>query len=135
MLTKFLYHHIKFKSKKVKQGNHTLKIDLADSFAKQIVGLMYRKSIAQNEGILFTFRSSGFQRIWMLNMNFAIDVVWADEAGKVVDIAKKLQPCKGMFGCEAYGPKTKAKYVLELKSGMSSRLGIKLGSSIGGLIW
>ncbi|MDE1827941.1 MAG: DUF192 domain-containing protein [Candidatus Micrarchaeota archaeon] len=135
MLTKILYHSLRFRSKKVRFARRLIKLDLADNFAEQIVGLMYRKKMGENEGMLFRFGSSGFQRIWMLNMNFAIDVVWADEAGKVVDIAKNLQPCNGMFGCEAYGPKARAKYVLELKSGMSARLGIKVGSSIGGLIW
>jgi len=134
MLTKFLYHRLRFKSKKARLADRILKIEIADSFAKQVVGLMYRNKISDNEGMLFKFGSSGFPSIWMLNMNFAIDVVWADSNGRVVDVARNLQPCSGMLGCEAYRPKIMAKYVLELKAGMSARLGIRIGSSIAGVI-
>ncbi len=92
-----------------------------------MVGLMYRKGIGRNEGMLFPLKIEGVSSaaIMMLNMKFAIDVVWLDSSCRVVDFAKGLKPSGSLLSLKTYSPKTRARYVLELNAGAISRLGIK----------
>lgn len=103
---------------------------LAKSFAQKSVGLMYRDSIRENEGMLFIFPFNHRWKIWMLNMKFPIDTVWLDDSCGVVHIERKMQPCKGIIGCRSYEPASGARYVIELRSGAAAKLRLKLGDTV-----
>jgi hypothetical protein len=115
-----------YKTKAIKYKGRTLRVELADSFTKQAVGLMYREKLGKADGMLFILSSEGINRasITMLNMKFAIDIVWLDSAGCVVDIVERAPPANSIF-TRPYAPKAKAKYVLELGSGQANKLKIK----------
>jgi len=110
----------------VKIGNTTVKAEIADTFAKKVKGLMFRKSLSEKEGMIFPFDQEGYQGIWMMNMSIPIDIIWMDKDKKVVDIVKDAQPCG--LTCESYTPKEKAMYVLEVKSNFTERHGVKIGT-------
>ena len=95
-----------------------------------MIGLMFREKLDKNKCMALIFPDDDFQGIWMRNMRFALDVVWADGKGKIVDIKENLQPCGSLFDFKTYVPKERAKYVVEFNSGTVKRNRIKKGSLI-----
>jgi hypothetical protein len=111
----------------VKIGNATVNAEVADTFARQIRGLMFRKSLDENDGMLFTFSSEGYQGIWMMNMSFPIDIIWINSTKGVVSIQKNAQPCT-LTSCPTYKPSGPAMFVLEVNAGFCGKHNIKVGS-------
>ncbi len=107
-----------------------IKVELADSYLKKMVGLMHRPAMGSNEGMLFTLGSPSISMasITMLNMRFSIDVVWLDGRLRIVDIARGLKPSRSIF--DAHAPKREASYVLELKAGAAARMRMRVGGSM-----
>ncbi len=94
--------------------------ELADTFLPRFRGLMFRKTIADDYALCIT----PCNQIHMLNMRFAIDVVYLDKSGTVIKTDVNVQPgkiCKTVKN---------AKCVIELKSFSASRLGIHTGDTI-----
>jgi len=89
---------------------------------------MFKKSLPEDEGMLFVFDEEGYHGFWMMNMSFPIDIIWINNEKKVVDIVKNAQPCK--FSCPSYKPKEKAMYVLEVNANFTEEHGIRIGSYI-----
>jgi hypothetical protein len=120
---------LRYRLVRVTWRNKAVKAYLADSFAKKMFGLMYRDRLERDRGMLFVLGRESVvgASIWMLNMRFSIDVVWMDRGGRVIDVAENLRPCASAFGCKTYAPRERAKYVLELNSGMARSLEIKRG--------
>lgn len=118
----------KYVTKKVKIGNTTIEAEIADTFTKQIKGLMFRKDLEKNKGMLFVFNNDSYQSIWMMNMSFPLDIIWIDAKHKIVDIVKDAQPC--MIFCTVYRPKEKARYVLEANAGFVDKHGIEIGDNV-----
>jgi len=83
-------------------------------------GLMYRKSIEEDQGMLFVFAGESFHSFWMKNMNFSIDILWLDEEKRIVHIEERVPPCSS-WDCPSYAPDLPAQYVLELQAGMVER--------------
>lgn len=106
---------------------------LAESFAQKAVGLMYRPSIKDNEGMLFKFPFNHEWKIWMLNMKFPIDVIWLDEKFRIVHIERGMQPCSNIFSCKSFSPDKQSRYVLELAAGVAARLKLRHGEPIEGI--
>ncbi|MEM3460009.1 MAG: DUF192 domain-containing protein [Candidatus Micrarchaeaceae archaeon] len=119
-----------YRHARIKYKSHLFDVLVADSFIKQALGLMYRSSIGDNEGMLFIFGRSARYGIWMHGMRFAIDIIWLDENKNIVEIISGARPCKGIFACKTYTPVKPAKYVLEIKSGMGRRAGMRIGGKV-----
>jgi uncharacterized membrane protein (UPF0127 family) len=114
--------------KTVKISNASVRAEIADTQSKMIEGLMSKKTLPDNEGMLFIFNDESRHGIWMMNMNFPIDIIWIDKDLKIIDIAEDAQPCK--FNCPIYKPDSKALYVLEVNSGFVSKNKLQTGDSI-----
>lgn len=98
----------------------TAKAQLADTFFSRFRGLMFRRSIADDYALYIT----PCNQIHMLNMRFAIDVVYLDDNGRVVKIDVNVQPnkiCKTVKN---------ARSVIEIKSFSAERFGINIGDTI-----
>ena len=91
------------------------------------MGLMFRPSLASDRGMLFVFERPDFQGIWMKNCRFPIDIVWLDEARKVVDVAAEVPPCKAE-PCPVYQPMARASYVVEMGAGQAAREKVSRGA-------
>ncbi len=76
---------------------------VADTAIKRMIGLMYRNGLEAGACMLFPFRSESMQGIWMRNMRFPIDIIWADARKRVVHVVDDAQPCRGMR-CKTYYP-------------------------------
>ena len=94
------------------------------------MGLMFRPSLASDHGMLFLFGESDFHTIWMKNCKFPIDIVWLDEAKKVVHVEASVPPCK-KDPCPTYQPMRRAAYVVEMNAGAAAHEKIVLGSALG----
>ncbi len=81
-------------------------------------GLQGRGSLADNHGMLFAFTSDGYQRFWMKEMKFAIDIIWIDNQHRIVSIVSSCPPCV-QDPCAIYVPSQKARYVLEVPAGFA----------------
>lgn len=95
----------------------TRNAETANTFFSRFLGLMFRKSIANDYALHIT----PCNQIHMLNMKFAIDVVYLSDSGEVIKIDVNVQPgkiCKSVRN---------AKSVIELKCFSAEKLGIKEG--------
>ena len=104
-------------------------VEIADTDKKREKGLMFRKSLDYNEGMLFIFEEEDFHTFWMKNTYIYLDLIWLDGSKKIVYYVENADPCKGE-PCEHYTPLQKAKYVLELNGGFIKKEKLKLGEKI-----
>lgn len=107
-------------------GGTRIKAEIVSTPEERALGLMFRDSLKDNEGMLFNFERLDFYAIWMKNMKFSIDIIWLSPEGKVVYIAANVPPCK-KDPCPSYQPYQKALYVLELAAGMAEKEHLKIG--------
>jgi hypothetical protein len=103
------------------------KVELARTPEEQEQGLMFRESLPERTGMLFLFPDAQPHRFWMKNTMIPLDMIWMDEAGKVLFISADTPPCKA-DPCPTYGPDAPARNVLEISGGMAAKEGIKVGT-------
>jgi hypothetical protein len=97
-----------------------LEVQIADSEPRRVRGLMFQDQLPFDQGMIFVFDDSGLYSLWMLNMQFSLDMIWFDQDGKVVHIEQDVPPCKTALEittCQSIVPDGEAKYVLEVTSG------------------
>ena|SRR3989338_6572263 len=114
--------------KTVKISGVTVKAEVADTQLKRIEGLMSKKALPHNGGMLFIFDAADYHRIWMMNMNFSIDILWIGKDLKIVDIAESAPPC--ILNCPVYSPDEKSLYVLEVNAGFVNENKLKIGDQV-----
>ena len=108
-------------------GMHRIRAELADTFPTRIQGLMHRKSLAPNAGMLFVFDQAEIQCMWMKNTLIPLSVAFIDAAGAIVNIAD-MQPHDETSHCAA----RPVPYALEMERGWFAKRGIKPGMKLGG---
>ncbi|MEK7080259.1 MAG: DUF192 domain-containing protein [Patescibacteria group bacterium] len=101
-------------------------VEIAKTPLELSQGLMFRKSLGQNKGMLFIFEKEGIYPFWMKNTLIPLDIIWIDENNKVVFISENTQPCP-QKDCLQIIPQAEAKYVLELNAGQAREAKIKIG--------
>ena len=99
----------------------TIELALTDGQMEQ--GLMFRRSLAPDAGMLFDFRVPTPVTMWMKNTLIPLDMVFLDASGRVVDIHERAVP----LSLVPIATKVPARYVVELNGGTVARLGIKPG--------
>lgn len=100
-------------------------LEVASTQAQREQGLMDRKSLAKDGGMIFVFDQPDYWSFWMHNTNIALDLVYLDSDGKVVDI-KPLKP----HDETAVYPRDKAAYAVELNAGTCKDVGLTVGDKI-----
>ena len=91
-------------------------------------GLMFRTTLAQNEGMLFVFPHVATETFWMKNTLIPLDMIFIDENSTIVSI-KHAVPC-AKDPCTLYNSGKPVKYVLEVNGNLTSRYEIKEGSKV-----
>ena len=92
-------------------------------------GYMERARVSDREGMLFLMEAPGYHPFWMKNCKVSLDILWLDDAWRIVHIERKLPPCS-QEPCPSYLPMRESLYVLEIQGGLADKQGIKLGDSI-----
>ena len=113
----------------IKIKNHIVTAKVVSSPEEQARGLMFKSSIADDEAMLFVYRSDEIYSFWMKNTKFALDIIWFDAGKKAVYIKENFSPCTEE-PCWIETPPRKARYVLEVKSGTVKKIAFKLGDQI-----
>ena len=88
-------------------------LDIADSEEKRSFGLMSRKKINTNSGMIFLWKDSKIRSFWMKNTYFNLDLFFLNDEGIIVEIYKNAKALDETY----ISSKKKVKYVIELKSG------------------
>jgi uncharacterized protein len=104
-----------------------VKLAIRDDELKQ--GLMFRKSLDQNRGMLFVFKKEDKYPFWMKNTLIPLDIIWINAEKEVVFINKNTQPCLENY-CQSIKPDKNAKYVLEINSGLTDKINLNLGDKL-----
>jgi len=105
-----------------KKNNITVYLEVADTEKKREYGLMNRKSMPKNHGMIFIFPKPEILRFWMKNTLIPLDMIFLNH-GRVVAVIADVPPCKTSF-CRSYGPDLLADEVIELNAGMTKQLEI-----------
>lgn len=105
----------------------SIKAELAITAKERMKGLSGRRSLKDDEGMLFVFERPDFHTFWMKDMNFPIDIIWISEEMRIADIARDARP--ESFP-ENFLPKRQAKYVLEVNSGWAEKNGAEEGDIV-----
>lgn len=90
-------------------------------------GLMFRPKLPDDRGMLLIFSEERLPNIWMMNTLVALDIVYLDRTGRVVDVVTDAQPCPGE-PCPRFTPKLPAQAVLEIPAGGSTQHSIVEGT-------
>src|SRR5690606_18223556 len=109
-------------------GIHRIRAEVADSPAERARGLMMRKSLAPNSGMLFVFPQAAVHCFWMKNTLIPLSIAFLDGDGTIVTLAD-MEPHDETSHC----PARAVRYALEMEQGWFARRGIKTGDRIGGL--
>lgn len=108
-------------------GGKTFKVELATTSEKQALGLMFRDSMPEDEGMLFIFPNEAPRSFWMKNTRIPLDIMYFDKNLKMVSLSANTPPCR-VSRCPSYPSSGPAMYVLELNAGKAGELGVGPGS-------
>lgn len=107
---------------------HQLEAELALTAEERQLGLMFRKSLAENQGMIFQFTHADYYCMWMKNTLIPLSIAFIDEQGKIINI-EEMQANSEQTTCA----KSKARYALEMNTGWYSQRQIKAGQKVDGL--
>ena len=107
-------------------GPRKLHVELATSPPQLEQGLMFRRTLAPDAGMLFDFKTPSPVSMWMKNTFIPLDMVFIDAGGRIINIAERTVP-QSLDPVAAAGP---ARAVLEVNGGTAARLGIKPGDRV-----
>lgn len=101
-------------------------IEIADTDAKREQGLMYRRQMEQNRGMLFVFDDVDLRSFWMKNTYLPLDILYLNAQKKIVKICENMptlneQPIPSDFP---------AKYVIEVNAGFCALNRISVGDGM-----
>lgn len=111
---------------KTSKGSFAFQVEIADSPNEREYGLMCRRSLAADHGMLFIFSRAEPQMFWMRNTLIPLDIVYIGADGRVVSISRSVQPLDES-GAPSAGP---AKYVLEIPGGRAAQIGLLPGDRV-----
>ena len=112
----------------LRAGMHLIRAEVAADYSTRGRGLMFRKSLAPNGGMLFIFDAPEIHCMWMKNTYIALSVAFLDAQGAIINIAD-MQPHSEQSHCAA----RPALYALEMNRGWFAQRGIKPGMRLGGI--
>lgn len=124
---------VEFPRGTIKIDDVVLEVQIADTEPRRVRGLMFQNQLPYDEGMIFVFNESGVYSLWMLNMQFSLDMIWFDSEGNVVHIEHDIPPCKSpaeIMACQSIIPSGEAKYILEVTSGFVQKFGITKESKL-----
>lgn len=117
----------KLPTTEIMAGMHRIQAMVAQTPDERSTGLMYRKEMAPNEGMLFIFEQPATQCFWMKNTLLPLSAAFIQDDGRIVNIAD-MKP----QSTESHCSKEPVRYVLEMHQGWFAKRGLKAGSQLTG---
>lgn|SRR5690242_4341193 len=117
-----------FRTSHVRVASHPLKVELAVTEEQRERGLMFRKQMGRDDGMLFVFDEPAYQSMWMKNTLIPLSVAFLDGDGRILNILD-MQP-ETLDTHTSAGP---ARYAIETNIGWFERNKVKAGDKVTGL--
>ena len=108
------------------RGTFEFTVELATTAEQRACGLMKRPKLGRDDGMLFKQPSIGPAYFWMKNTPQPLDIIFLDEAGRVLHWAEFTTP----YSSNVWGIDGPVAAVLELRAGMTARLSLELGDQV-----
>ena len=108
-------------------GMHVIQAELAQSQEQQMVGMMFRREMGTNDGMLFVNDEAGVRCFWMRNTLLPLTIAFVADDGTIVNLAD-MAPRSDDSHCSA----KPVRFVLEMNQGWFAKRGFKAGSKLGG---
>lgn len=106
-------------------GERSFSIEIADEEGERSAGLMFRRSMADDHGMLFVFEQTRRLAFWMKNTPMPLDLIFIGDDGRIVSVLQG-EP----FSTAPIAPVGTARFVLELKAGTAQKAGIGDGDRV-----
>ncbi|HVU79873.1 MAG TPA: DUF192 domain-containing protein [Candidatus Paceibacterota bacterium] len=113
--------------REIRAGTAAIAAEIARTEAARGRGLSGRPGLEQGEGMLFVFDTDDYWRMWMKDMRFPIDILFADASGEISMIYHTVSPDTYP---QAFAPNRPARYALELPAGFAAANHIEEGSAL-----
>lgn len=107
-------------------GESRFQVEVARTDEQRARGLMFRRFMPQDRGMLFDFKNEQPVTMWMRNTYIPLDMIFIARDGRVINIAENTEPMSERTIASA-GP---AFAVLEVNAGVSRKIGLKAGDRI-----
>lgn len=121
----FSCYSSKFPKIQIKMNGKIYKIETAAKDNEKSLGLMFRKNLSKDGGMLFIYPKKQFLYFYMKNTFIPLDIAFIDDNNVVVDI-QSMQPLDET----TIASKDEAMYALEVNRGFFERIGVKVGDKI-----
>lgn len=108
-------------------GMHVIRAEVAQTPAQQSIGMMYRKEMGANEGMLFANAQAEVRCFWMRNTLIPLSIAFIADDGSIVNIAD-MQPQSDASHCSA----KPVRFALEMNQGWFAKRGVKAGTRLTG---
>ena len=108
-------------------GMHLIQVQLAQDFEQRQIGLMWRKEMPQNEGMLFVFEQPAVQCFWMRNTLLPLTAAFVLDDGSIVNLVD-MKPMNDDSHCS----KKPVRFVLEMNQGWFAKRNVQAGFKLSG---
>ena len=106
--------------------HHRFSVEIADTPARQARGLMFRRELPRDAGMLFIYDAEATLTMWMKNTYLPLDMLFIAADGSIINIAERTVP----QSMQIISSRGAALAVLEVNGGTVSRLGIAVGDRV-----
>ena len=107
-------------------GRHWFTVEMAMTPREQAIGMMYRRSVPRDRGMLFPFQEPKIATFWMKNTVSSLDLLFIDESGTITDIHRRAVP----HSLDPMASSVPVTAVLELAGGEVDRRDIREGDRV-----
>jgi uncharacterized protein len=111
---------------KTETGDHSFDIEVATTDQDRALGLMFRRSLSENAGMLFLYDPPAPAAMWMKNTLIPLDMVFISPDGRVHRIESDAEP----FSTSLIPSEGTVAAVLELNAGQADKIGLKRGDKV-----
>jgi len=111
---------------KTETGDHSFDIEVATTDQDRALGLMFRRSLPENAGMLFLYDPPQPAAMWMKNTLIPLDIVFISPDGRVHRIESGAEP----FSTSLIPSEGTISAVLELNAGQADKIGLKRGDKV-----
>ena len=117
---------LKLEKARLRVKGKAINAELAREPEEQARGLMYRRSLGENEGMLFVYDAPRMVSFWMKNTRIPLSIAFMDGSGRIVHI-EQMQP----YDCVTPHPSPQpVQYALEMNQGWFEKSGVGVGDII-----
>ena len=111
-----------------RNGSVAFSVEVAVTPQERSVGLMHRRELAADHGMIFDFRAEQNVLMWMRNTYLPLDMLFIDASGAIRHIAKRTIPLSE----RTISSPVPVRYVLEINGGLADKLKIAIGDTVSG---